>query len=77
MLELLDVEKARIHDPNELPFAFAWTDQTDTEFERGFVSFHWRNRASVGRTSGACRSPWSSMANPSAPGVSTGVATSD
>jgi RimJ/RimL family protein N-acetyltransferase len=47
LLGLLDVAKAGIHDPDEMPFAFAWTDQTGTQFERGFLAFDWRARASV------------------------------
>ena len=47
VLDLLEVAKAGIHDPDEMPFAFAWTDQTGTEFERGFLTFHWRHRASI------------------------------
>lgn len=46
-LALLEVAKAGIHDPDEMPFAFAWTDQTGPEFDRGFLAFHWRHRASM------------------------------
>lgn len=40
LLELIEVAKAGIHPPDEMPFAFAWTDQPSPEFDRNFFQFH-------------------------------------
>ncbi len=45
LLELLDLARAGIHDPDEMPFGFAWTDQPSPLFERSFVQYHWSTRA--------------------------------
>ena len=47
LVALLEVARAGIHDPSDMPFAVAWTDLSGTEFDRGFFQFHWRARASV------------------------------
>lgn len=46
LFELLDVAKRGVHDPALMPFGFAWTDQPSPHFERGFMQYHWRTRAS-------------------------------
>ena len=46
LLELLDVAKRGIHDPDEMPFGFAWTDKPSPQFERDFMQYHWSTRAS-------------------------------
>lgn len=45
LIELLGLAKAGIHDPNEMPFGFAWTDQPSPQFERSFMQYHWSTRA--------------------------------
>jgi len=45
LLELLDIAGSGIHDPNEMPFGFAWTDQPSPLFERSFMQYHWSTRA--------------------------------
>jgi RimJ/RimL family protein N-acetyltransferase len=45
---LLDVARAGVHDPAEMPFAVPWTDLAHPEFERSFLQFYW-----------GCRSGWS------------------
>ena len=46
LMELLQVAQSGIHDPNEMPFGFAWTDQPSPLFERSFMQYHWSTRAS-------------------------------
>jgi RimJ/RimL family protein N-acetyltransferase len=46
LVELLGLAAAGIHDPNEMPFGFAWTDQPSPLFERSFMQYHWSTRAS-------------------------------
>jgi RimJ/RimL family protein N-acetyltransferase len=48
LLELLDIARSGIHDPNEMPFGFAWTDQPSPFFERSFLQYHWSTRATFG-----------------------------
>jgi RimJ/RimL family protein N-acetyltransferase len=48
ILALLDVAKAGIHPPDEMPFAVAWSTLPSPEFERGFLQYHW-----------SCRGSWS------------------
>ena len=48
LLELLEIAGSGIHDPNEMPFGFAWTDQPSPFFERSFMQYHWSTRASFG-----------------------------
>lgn len=42
---LCRVARAGIHDPAVMPFEVPWTDRPSPEFERGFVQFHWGQRA--------------------------------
>ncbi|MEK6719718.1 MAG: GNAT family protein [Chloroflexota bacterium] len=42
---LIEVARAGIHPPEEMPFAFAWTDQPSPAFEREFLRYHWAARA--------------------------------
>ena len=46
LVELLDLALTGIHDPAEMPFGFAWTDQESPQFERSFMQYHWSTRAS-------------------------------
>jgi len=46
LLSLLDVAHAGIHDPDTMPFGFAWTDLQGLEFDLGFLKFFWGARAS-------------------------------
>jgi RimJ/RimL family protein N-acetyltransferase len=46
LVDLLGLARAGIHDPNEMPFGFAWTDQPSPLFERSFLQYHWSTRAS-------------------------------
>jgi RimJ/RimL family protein N-acetyltransferase len=45
LVELLGLARTGIHDPNEMPFGFAWTDQPSPLFERSFMQYHWSTRA--------------------------------
>jgi RimJ/RimL family protein N-acetyltransferase len=45
LMEMLDRAHSGIHDPGEMPFGMAWTDQPSPYFERSFVQFHWSSRA--------------------------------
>lgn len=45
ILAMIDVARAGIHPPDEMPFAVAWTDLQGQEFERGFVQHHSAARA--------------------------------
>ncbi len=51
LYQLLDLARGGIHDRNEMPFGFAWTDQPSPQFERSFMQYHWSTRAnwSVGK----------------------------
>ena len=42
---MLALAKAGIHPPDEMPFGVAWTDATETAFDRGFLQHHWGWRA--------------------------------
>ena len=46
VLALMDVAKAGIHPPDEMPFGVAWSVEPSPAFERGFVQHHWGMRAS-------------------------------
>ncbi|MEA2578424.1 MAG: hypothetical protein QOD78_2012 [Chloroflexota bacterium] len=46
ILALIDVAKAGIHPPDEMPFGVAWSVEPSPAFERGFVQHHWGVRAS-------------------------------
>ncbi len=41
---LLDLARAGIHPPDEMPFGVAWTDETGAAFDRSVVQHHWRWR---------------------------------
>ena len=43
---LLELARAGIHPPEEMPFGVAWTDAAGTDFDRGFLQHHWKWRAS-------------------------------
>lgn len=45
VVELLSVAKAGIHPPEVMPFAVAWTDIPSPAFDRQFLQYHWRTRA--------------------------------
>lgn len=45
LLELMGIAGSGIHDPNEMPFGYAWTDQPSPFFERSFLQYHWSTRA--------------------------------
>ena len=45
LVELMHIAGSGIHDPNEMPFGFAWTDQPSPLFERSFLQYHWSTRA--------------------------------
>jgi RimJ/RimL family protein N-acetyltransferase len=45
LAELCRVARAGVHDPSVMPFEVPWTDRPSPQFERGFVQFHWRQRA--------------------------------
>jgi RimJ/RimL family protein N-acetyltransferase len=45
LVELLLLAKSGIHDPNVMPFGFAWTDQPSPLFERSLFQYHWSTRA--------------------------------
>jgi RimJ/RimL family protein N-acetyltransferase len=46
LLGLLDVASAGVHDPDFMPFGIPWTDLPSPEFERSFLRYFWRRRAS-------------------------------
>jgi RimJ/RimL family protein N-acetyltransferase len=46
ILALIDVAKAGIHPPDEMPFGVAWSVEPSPAFEHGFVQHHWGMRAS-------------------------------
>jgi RimJ/RimL family protein N-acetyltransferase len=41
---MLDLAKAGIHPPEEMPFGIAWTDASGADFDRGYVQHHWKWR---------------------------------
>jgi RimJ/RimL family protein N-acetyltransferase len=45
ILAMIDVARAGIHPPDEMPFGIAWTDVPSPSFERSFVQHHWAARA--------------------------------
>ena len=45
LVELLDVARAGIHPPGEMPFGIAWSVEPSPAFERGFLAHHWKGRA--------------------------------
>jgi len=48
LVELVGLALAGIHDPAEMPFSFAWTDQPSPQFERSFMQYHWSRRGTFG-----------------------------
>ena len=46
MPAFIDLARAGIHPPDEMPFGIAWSVVPSPEFERGFVQHHWGQRAS-------------------------------
>ena len=45
LVELLEVAKAGIHPPDEMPFGVAWTSLKGPAFDRGFMQHYWGTRA--------------------------------
>jgi len=45
LVELLALAQKGIHDPDEMPFGVAWTDQLSPQLERSFMQYHWSTRA--------------------------------
>jgi RimJ/RimL family protein N-acetyltransferase len=45
ILALIDIARAAIHPPDEMPFGVAWSVAPSPGFERGFVQHHWLMRA--------------------------------
>lgn len=45
LLGLLELARVGVHEPHEMPFGFAWTDQPSPLFERSFMQYHWSTRA--------------------------------
>jgi RimJ/RimL family protein N-acetyltransferase len=45
VVELLEVAKAGIHPPDEMPFGVAWTSVEGPAFDRSFLQHYWRTRA--------------------------------
>ena len=45
LLALLDLAKAGIHPPDQMPFGVAWSAEPSPRFERGFLAHHWQCRA--------------------------------
>ena len=44
VVELLEVAKAGIHPPYEMPFGMAWTTVQGAAFDRSFMQHYWRTR---------------------------------
>jgi RimJ/RimL family protein N-acetyltransferase len=44
-LDLMALAKRGIHPPDEMPFGVPWSTLPSPEFERGFLRYHWSNRA--------------------------------
>jgi RimJ/RimL family protein N-acetyltransferase len=42
---LVDLAEDGIHDPDQMPFAFPWTQPPDGELGRGMAQYYWRSRA--------------------------------
>jgi RimJ/RimL family protein N-acetyltransferase len=45
ILALIDISRAGIHPPDEMPFGEAWSVLPSPEFERGSLQHHWLMRA--------------------------------
>jgi RimJ/RimL family protein N-acetyltransferase len=50
LIELLDLARAGIHPPDEMPFAVAWSTIPSPGFERNFLQHHWRMRSTWSAT---------------------------
>jgi RimJ/RimL family protein N-acetyltransferase len=46
LLALLDLAKAGIHPPDEMPFGIAWSVGEGPAFDQGFLTHHWTARGS-------------------------------
>ncbi|MEX1172029.1 MAG: GNAT family protein [Chloroflexota bacterium] len=44
LLQLMDLVRAGIHPPDEMPFASPWSVLPSPAFERGYLTYHWTNR---------------------------------
>jgi RimJ/RimL family protein N-acetyltransferase len=47
LLALIDVARAGVHAPNELPFGRPWTSHDSPRMELEFLQWHWGKRASI------------------------------
>lgn len=45
LLAMIDLARAGIHPPDEMPFGVAWSTIPSPEFERNFLRHHWEARA--------------------------------
>ena len=45
LLELMELARAGIHPPDEMPFGVAWSTMPSPAFERGYLAYHWGNRS--------------------------------
>lgn len=41
---MLELARAGIHPPDEMPFGVAWTDATGAAFDQGYLKHHWKWR---------------------------------
>jgi RimJ/RimL family protein N-acetyltransferase len=46
LLALIDLARAGIHPPDEMPFGMAWSTRPSPDFERNFLRHHWEARTS-------------------------------
>ena len=46
LVELMELARAGIHPPDEMPFGVAWSVLPSPAFERGFMQHHWSIRGS-------------------------------
>jgi RimJ/RimL family protein N-acetyltransferase len=44
LIRLVDLARAGIHPPDEMPFAIPWSVEASPAFERGFMGHHWASR---------------------------------
>ncbi len=51
LLELMDLARAGIHPPDEMPFGAPWSTPPSPAFEHGFLAYHWGNRSGWSPTS--------------------------
>ncbi len=50
LVDLEAIARAGIHPADEMPFAVPWSTLPSPEFERGFVQYHWLQRATWSAT---------------------------